>query len=152
MTITRRITAVVSCDESDCVSVIELMHVAQFDTGQRGAGDKSAGPTVRSIRARGRELGWVMGGPHSMDVCTLHGKKKPPYDDPRRRGGPTMTTSTTTNEHWCSFERQELDEFPWRRVTRAVCRCGWASEWLFVPARATEAGLAHTANPVVIGE
>lgn len=49
------------------------------------------------------------------------------------------------SQHWWRLEHRTLPIDPWPRVTRAVCSCGWVSDWLRSVTRATEAGLDHTA-------
>jgi hypothetical protein len=48
--------------------------------------------------------------------------------------------------YWCRLEHTTLPTDPWTRVTRAVCSCGWVSDWLRSANRATEAGRDHTAD------
>jgi hypothetical protein len=52
-----------------------------------------------------------------------------------------MTTPTPRVEHWCRLERAPSGP----SLSRSVCTCGWAGEWLLSETRATEAGRDHTA-------
>lgn len=60
-----------------------------------------------------------------------------------RLGGPD---GDPVKHYWCRLEHTTLPTDPWPRVTRAVCSCGWVSDWLRSANRATEAGLDHTAD------
>ena len=60
----------------------------------------------------------------------------------------TSSTAPSSTAHWCHLEKRDVPgPGPRVRVTRAVCTCGWQSDWMIQP-RAVEAGLAHSGNPV----
>lgn len=59
---------------------------------------------------------------------------------------------STGNPHWTHLETLDDDvEHQEQETTRAVCSCGWESEWFDAPILATEAGLTHTSAAVVPG-
>jgi|NGEPerStandDraft_6_1074524.scaffolds.fasta_scaffold45065_2 hypothetical protein len=58
-------------------------------------------------------------------------------------GGPA---GDPAKHYWCRMEHTTLPTGSMARVTRAVCSCGWVSDWLRSATRATEAGLDHTAD------
>jgi hypothetical protein len=67
------------------------------------------------------------------------------WEDPAVRAA---VARSIQEQHWTHVEHSEegLQAGPWRRVTRAVCQCGWTSSWFFSGAVAVEEGLTHSAT------
>lgn len=67
------------------------------------------------------------------------------WDDPEVRAA---VARTIQEQHWTHVEHsaEGFQSGPWRRVTRAVCQCGWESGWYFSGAVAVEEGLTHSAQ------